>query len=162
MPYKKMITGGSYGPGGSFPDRCYFENCTFVAGVSFGKHCDFVNCTFVKCCPKPNNNLHQIKEHARFFNCKLESVQVQPHAELYNTNNSGYLVTIMQPLPIRNQTEKRGGEQEIKSDSGCGQRIDSTEMKIGKDFVPCPDENIQGYSDTKAKTKNCKCPENVK
>lgn len=159
MTYKKIITGGSFGPGHQFSDdRMQFQNCTFIADVKFGKHCDFINCTFVRCCPKPYNKISSVKEHARFFNCKLESVQVAPHAELYNTNKSGYLVTIMSPLPLRNITKKKGGESAIKTDSCGGQRITSKDVQKNEKFQECGPEKVQGYSDVKVKTSKCGCP----
>lgn len=162
MTYKKIITGGSFGPGGSFDDRCYFENCTFTAAVKFGDHCDFVNCKFVKCCPKSYSNQSSTGKHCRFFKCKLESVKVGQYAELYDTNKSGYLVVVQGPLPNKNTKEQKGQENKVVSDSCCGQRLNSQEVKQGNAFNPCPDKDIEGYSDVPAKTRQKCCPENTR
>lgn len=163
MPYKKQFNGGSFGPGGSFPDRCLFENCTIIANVKFGDHCDFVGCTFVKCCPKPYSNVSEIGEHCRFFDCKLESVQVGPHAELYNTNKSGYRVTIQSPLPIGSKSKSKGNSSTISSQTcgKCGNRINSSEAKKNNEFRdPCgKPQPTEGYSDVGVKRDECVCGE---
>lgn len=157
MTYKKITTGGSFGPGGSFPDRCYFENCTFTAAVQFGDHCDFKNCTFVKCCPTAFSNQSRTGKHCRFFDCQLESVQVGQFAELYNTNKSGYLVVIQGILPNKNTKKTKGGDTEIKSETNCGQRVDSKEVKKDKKFWHCGKPKVEGYSDVKATINSCGC-----
>lgn len=163
MPYKKQFNGGSFGPGGSFPDRCLFQNCTIIANVKFGDHCDFVGCTFVKCCPKKYTRISTVGKHCRFFKCKLESVRVGPHAELYNTNKSGYLVTIQSPLPTGSKAVSKGNSSTISSqtDGKCGNRINSKEAKTNRSFNdpcvrPLPTE---GYSDSDVKREECVCGE---
>lgn len=161
--YKKIYSGATFGPGAQFPDhRCLFENCTFLASCTFGDHCDFVNCTFQKCCPKPNNNISKTGEHCRFFDCKLESINVGPWAELHNTNRSGYLVTVTSTISNKSIAERRGGEETISTQicGKCGQRINSKEVKKGKDFYDyrC-DESLKpdGYSDVEVTLEWCKC-----
>lgn len=157
--YKKIYEGGSFGPGGSFPDRCLFKNCTIIADVTFGDHCDFVNCTFVKCCPKPFSNVSRVGEHSRFFNSKLESVNIGPYAELYNTNKSGYLVTIQSILPNTNKTEKQGNNAQLKTTTcgKCGQRINSDSIKTGITFHSCGKAEVEGFAKNKATVKQKVC-----
>lgn len=156
MSYTKYYTGGTFGPGMQFPEnRCYFENCTFQAACTFGDHCDFVNCTFVKCCAKYYTNQSSTGEHCRFFKCTLESIKVGPYAELYDTNKSGYLVVIQQPMPLRNQTIERGhGTIDTESKEACGQRINAKEVKKDCEFHPCK-PTAEGYSDSKVEVLNC-------
>lgn len=163
MPYKKQYNGGSFGPGGSFPDRCLFQNCTIVADVTFGDHCDFVNCTFVKCCPKAYSNVSRTGTHCRFFDCQLESVNVGQHAELYNTNRSGYLVTVQSTLPNASKTETRGNTETLSSQTcaKCGNRINSLEAKKDNEFRDhCKvSQPTEGYSDVEVKRDECMCGE---
>lgn len=157
MSYTKFYTGGSFSPGTAFPkNRCYFENCTFQAACTFGDHCDFINCTFVKCCPKAYSNQSKTGEHCRFFKCKLESVSVGPYAELYDTNKSGYLVTVQQPMPLTNKTEIRGNAEKIESTTAvvCGQRINSVESKTACEFYSCKPV-AEGESDSNVEVLNC-------
>lgn len=139
-----------------FPqNRCYFENCTFMASCTFGDHCDFVNCTFVKCCPKPYSNVSSVGEHARFFKCQLESVKVGPFAELYDTNQSGYLVTVVSPMPLKNTTEIRGtAKVASESEERCGQRINSETVKVGCAFQPCK-QTVEGESTSDVNATVC-------
>lgn len=138
-------------------NRLLFKNCTFIANCTFGDHCDFVDCTFVKCCPTNNTNQSNTGEHCRFFNCKLESINVGQQAELYNTNKSGYLVTLQSIMSNENKVDQRGPTTDMVSDSpeACGQRFNSTEFKVGKEFTPCDGPNIEGYTGGRAYIRTC-------
>lgn len=147
--YKKIVEGGTFGPGASLKDdRSLYKNCTFLADCTFGDHCDFDSCTFKRCCPKPYTNVSTIGEHARFFNCTLESVNVGPAAELYNTNKSGYLVTLQSVMPNDNKVNTAGPTDPISSTSpiACGQRFNSVDFRVGQQFQPCGITHIEGFT----------------
>lgn len=156
--YTKIYEGVTFGPGGSVPgDKVLFKNCTFVASVQIGDHCDFIGCTFQKCCPKPYSNVSKTGVHCRFWDTTLESVNVGPHAELYNTNQSGYLVTIASVLPKGNKSEDRGGSGVSTSSAACGQRFNSKEFKTGKEFYPCGKTEAEGMINADVTLEQCGC-----
>lgn len=114
MSYKKVLKGQTLGPGASFPDNCYFENCIIKATCSFGPGCHFINCTFQKCCPKNNNNQPSKVKSGIVVNSKLESVSLDKNTLGDNNTSTGYMVSDMS----------------YKRDAvGHGQGFNSTEMQ---------------------------------
>lgn len=156
MAYSKIIEGATFGPGATIPgDRILFKNCTFIASVNMGDHNDYINCTFVKCCPKNYTNQSKTGEHSRFFDSKLESVKVGPHSEFYNTNKSGYLVQVQQPMPNKNTTKDVGESGVSETPEKCGQRFNSKEFKVGQQFQPCKKAEAEGLVNAEVDLGQC-------
>lgn len=157
MPYTKYYTGGTFGPGMSFPDRCYFENCTFLAQCTFGEACDFVSCKFQKCCPKPYSNPNsEVKKGSRLFKCTLEYVTLEQGVFLYEENDTGNRVINMGG-PRKTTIEDRGGSGVSTSSSACGQRFNSKEFKTGKEFYPCGKTEAEGMINADVTLEQCGC-----
>lgn len=95
MSYQQVLKGQTLGPGATFPDYCYFENCQIKATCTFGTGCHFVGCTFLKCCPKPNSNAPSQIKSGIVVDSTLESVSLDENTLGHNNTNTGYMVTDM-------------------------------------------------------------------
>lgn len=160
MPYKTIYSGGTFGPGMSFPDRCLFKNCTFLASCEFGEACDFVNCKFQKCCPKPYSNPNsRVKKGSKLFGCTLEYVTIEQGAEVYEEINTGNRVTLPSPKHPENKTEKQGNNAQLQTTTcgKCGQRINSDSIKTGITFHSCGKAEVEGFAKNKAVVKQKVC-----
>lgn len=111
MPFVQFVTGGTYGPGMTFKDDIYFENCTFLAQCKFGERCFFINCKFQKCCPKHYRNPPStMKEGCFLKGCTLEYVTVPKDCVLYQCKNTGNRVQILGTQDPKNQQYGGNGE----------------------------------------------------
>lgn len=111
MPFVQFVTGGTYGPGMTFKDDIYFENCTFLAQCKFGERCFFINCKFQKCCPKHYRNPPStMKEGCFLKGCTLEYVTVPKGCVLYECKNTGNRVQILGTKDPKNQQYGGDGE----------------------------------------------------
>lgn len=111
MPFVQFITGGTFGPGMTFKDDIYFENCTFLAQCKFGERCFFINCKFQKCCPKHYRNPPStMKEGCFLKGCTLEYVTVPKGCVLYQCKNTGNRVQILGTQDPKNQQYGGDGE----------------------------------------------------
>lgn len=95
MSYQQVLKGQTLGPGATFPDYCYFENCTINATCTFGVGCHFVGCTFKRCCPKPNTNKPSEIKSGIVVNSTLESVSLDNNTLGHHNTSTGYMVTDM-------------------------------------------------------------------
>lgn len=113
MPFfQQIVSGGSIGPGATFPDNCYFENVTILATCTFGKGSIFKNCSFQKCCPKPNNNSPSKVVESIVENCSLESVSIDAKSLSINNKSTGYMV---QDMGVKNpEGQARGVTEQSK------------------------------------------------
>ena len=111
MPFVQFITGGTFGPGMTFKDDIYFENCTFLAQCKFGERCFFINCKFQKCCPKHYRNPNSVMKEGCFLKgCTLEYVTVPKGCVLYECKNTGNRVQILGTQDPKNQQYGGNGE----------------------------------------------------
>ena len=113
MPFVQFVTGGTFGPGMTFKDDIYFENCTFLAQCKFGERCFFINCKFQKCCPKHYRNPNSVMKEGCFLKgCTLEYVTVPKGCVLYQCKNTGNRVQILGTQDPKNQQYGGDGESE--------------------------------------------------
>lgn len=117
MPFVQYVTGGTFGPGATFQDDIYFENCTFLAQCNFGERCFFINCKFQKCCPKPYSNPNSVLKKGSFLKgTTLEYVTVPEGCMLYDCTNTGNRVQLQGTTNPANQTRGGSGEQTLHID----------------------------------------------
>lgn len=111
MPFVQYMTGGTFGPGMTFKDDIYFENCTFLAQCKFGKRCFFINCKFMKCCASSFSNPNsEMKEGCFLKGCTLEYVTVPKGCVLYDCKNTGNRVQLQGTQNPPNQSYGGAGE----------------------------------------------------
>lgn len=113
MAFQQVITGGTYGPGASFPDYCYFEGVTFRATCTFGAHCHFVGCTFVKhknCNKCPYNPPSEVGSHGVMEGGYAEWVNFSPELGIWKGVTDGGTTT--PPACVDCAGKKEGGESE--------------------------------------------------
>lgn len=151
MAFQQVHKGGTFGPGASFPEYCYFEGCTFYAQCTFAPGSIFKNCTFLKCCPKHYRNPNSIVKQAKMDGCYLEYITVDSESLVTNCSK-GARATIQ---ANENPSGKQTGNNEKLELCWCVQpAIDSCEndgisispVESGKPKI----SNVEG---------NCKTPE---
>lgn len=113
MPFVQYMTGGTFGPGMTFKDDIYFENCTFLAQCQFGERCFFINCKFQKCCPPYfRNPPSSMKEGCFLKGCTLEYVTVPKGCVLYDCTNTGNRVQLQGTQNPPNQSYGGAGQSD--------------------------------------------------
>lgn len=165
MSYKKVYKGKNFPPNTKFPERCYFEGCTFKATCTFGVGCHFINCKFEKCCPKQNNNPPSQVKEAIVENCTLESVTLDAKTLGKNNKSTGYMVT---DNSYKRDGVVRGNKDDFclclfPKDVGCaGVSVTSVENKPIKQepVAKCkPTQPNRGYGDSEVKLPTCQSSE---
>lgn len=151
MAFQQVYNGGTFGPGMSFPEHCYFENCTFYASCKFGEGSTFKNCRFVKCCPIFFMNPNSTVKQSILENCFLEYITVDAESLVVNCQKGSRAIILANENPSGKQT----GNNEKLELCWCVQpAIDSCEndgisispVESGKPKI----SNVEG---------NCKTPE---
>lgn len=118
--------GGSYGPGGTFPNGTVFNGATLTNFIKFGNGCIFINCKFNYNNQQPYS---QFGEGCIFDNCSpLNGVDIPQSAVLNNSkvgigNNQALIndtLVVGKDLPAISHT----------SMGATGTRIDSTNTVV--------------------------------
>lgn len=154
MPFVQYMMGGTFGPGMTFKDDIYFENCTFLAQCQFGERCFFINCKFQKCCPKYYSNPPSIMKEGGFLKgCVLEYVTIPKGCVLYDCINTGNRVQIQGTQNPPNQSYGGSGQ----STKPVTQFNDFDSKKFNPDVIGPTEQtydHVLGYNKGASATAN--------
>lgn len=151
MAFQQVHKGGTFGPGASFPEYCYFDGCTFYAQCTFGPGSMFKNCTFLKCCPKYYTNPNSTVKQSILENCFLEYITVDSESLVANCSKGIRAIVLASENPRPQQTgssSKLSYEWSVQPaiDSCKNDGISISPVESGKPKV----SNVEG---------SCKIPE---